>query len=160
MSSLESHGDQYPDYDDRYQKETALVEFLIDNGANVNVSDGLWTPLEQAFYKDAVNTVVLLASKGADVNVRDSDGDTLLCAAKRYEMPNKEMIAALKRAGAVAERGEPYPVDDSASQTDLITSAVNAAAMAAIVDSDNVLETGGSRRSSHYRFKQCRNCAE
>ena len=128
----------------RYQGAFAVSAFLISKGADVNAkrNDGD-TALHAAVSFDAVQTAQLLISNGADVNGKSRfDEKTLLCEAILND--KSEIASVLKQAGAVAERGRPYPVDDSASQTNLITSAVNAAAMVAIVDEDNITETGAA----------------
>ena len=119
-----------------------LVNLLIDNGADVNARDSNGVTFFEDVIRYDADSVKWLVSKGADVDAQDQYGNTLLCRAKLQG--NSAMATALKSAGAVAERGEPYPVDDSASQTNLITSAVNAAAMVAIVDEDNIGETGAA----------------
>ena len=54
-----------------------VVEFLISNGADVNVNiDG--TPLHPAAFKGDKEIAELLIAKGADVNAMDDNGDTPL----------------------------------------------------------------------------------
>ena len=54
-----------------------IVEFLISNGADVNVNiDG--TPLHPAAFKGDKEIAELLISKGADVDAKDENGDTPL----------------------------------------------------------------------------------
>ena len=54
-----------------------VVEFLISNGADVNVNiDG--TPLHPAAFKGDKEIAEFLIAKGADVNAMDDNGDTPL----------------------------------------------------------------------------------
>ena len=138
-----SVGDRTPLLWTAIKNSTEVAELLISKGADINVKDkDSLMPLHLAVLNRATGTINVLLDSGADVNDKSSLGITVLCMAKLKGLT--EMASILKRAGAVAERDEPYPVDDSASQTNLITSAVNAAAMVAIVDEDNITETGAA----------------
>lgn len=59
--------------------DVVMVDFLIKNGAHVNVRDNdSFTPLLFYAKYDKADIVSLLIHKGADVNVRDKDGKTAL----------------------------------------------------------------------------------
>ena len=59
-----------------------MVELLLVNGTNVNATHNVRaTPLLDAVLNGRTKIPELLLDKGADVNERDEDGDTLLdCA--------------------------------------------------------------------------------
>lgn len=83
-----------------------MVKFLVEQGAEVNARDingysilgkvVLWSSTSAA--KDMMPAVEFLLAHGADPNLREKDGTTILKLAK--DTKNAELVAALKQAGA------------------------------------------------------------
>jgi ankyrin repeat protein len=73
---------------------TKIVEFLIENGADVNVKnkDGN-TPSHMTTTSDIVK---LLIEKGADINVKNKDGDTPLSTHIKNYLYHKNRISKLR----------------------------------------------------------------
>jgi len=61
-----------------YNSFNSLIEFLLDNGADPNFFDGEQTPLYMATLYKNTKVVSLLIKRGANVNLRNSDGTTAL----------------------------------------------------------------------------------
>ena len=83
-----------------------IVEFLISNGADVNVNiDG--TPLHPAAFKGDKEIAELLISKGADVDAKDENGDTPLnwAAAGGHKEIAELLIAAGANVSAISDGG-------------------------------------------------------
>ncbi len=84
----------------------SVVEFLVDKGAKINAHNIngysvlgdviLWSSTSAA--KDVMPAVEFLLAHGADPNLREKDGTTILNLAK--DTKNAKLIAALKQAGA------------------------------------------------------------
>ena len=70
---------------DKGQKE--VLQFLIDNGANVSEKDrhGI-TPLLAAIFEDHTSCVALLLAKGADKNEKAPTGDSAYDIAENDEI--------------------------------------------------------------------------
>lgn len=64
---------------------TATIQKLINEGANINEPDGRgYTPLMHAVWSGKIETVKVLINKGADINAKDSYGYTPLLWAIYY----------------------------------------------------------------------------
>lgn len=75
------------------------VRRLIDEGANVNATDGdRMTPLHHAPVTNQLDVAALLIERGANVNLVDFDGTTALHFAAYYNTP--EIMEALLNSGA------------------------------------------------------------
>jgi len=73
---------------------------LLDRGAYIEAKlrDGSTTALLQAVFNKHADVVRLLIERGADVNVRDREGDSALSyAVQSHQM---EVVRMLKAAGA------------------------------------------------------------
>lgn len=65
--------------------DTATIQKLIDEGANINEPDNRgYTPLMHAVWSGKTETVKVLINKGADINAKDSYGYTPLLWASSY----------------------------------------------------------------------------
>ncbi|MBI1833018.1 MAG: ankyrin repeat domain-containing protein [Planctomycetes bacterium] len=84
----------------------AMVEFLLDQGANINDRDGNegYTPLIQAALSDHLDVVQVLMKRGADVHRRDKHGRSALMMA--HHVGNNEMIEIFEDAGATLTEAE------------------------------------------------------
>ena len=79
-------------------RHTNAARLLLDNGADVNHWHPIRSnPLLNAVFSGDAETVELLLSRGANVNL-ESDNYTALKAAR--EGKNQEIISLLERAGA------------------------------------------------------------
>lgn len=80
-----------------------MVKFLVDHGANINKSDnnGI-TPLHGAVNNDCLEVVKYLLSQKAEVNSWDCRGQERPLNSAQ-DNNNKEIIALLTSAGAIAE---------------------------------------------------------
>jgi len=77
-----------------------VVEFLIDNGAEVNSKDNFGnTPLHRAAIGGHRDVVELLIARGADVNARNKRGRSVLHYTERGD--NNDIIELLRKHGAV-----------------------------------------------------------
>lgn len=75
--------------------ETEIAKYLIENGADVNKTDGMkMTCLMWAANNQNIELVKLLLEKGADKNAHDNSGMTALKAAEETE--NKGVIKLLQ----------------------------------------------------------------
>jgi quinoprotein dehydrogenase-associated probable ABC transporter substrate-binding protein len=85
------------------QASPAMVAFLIQHGADVNMRDhDGWTPIMTAAYNDGADNIKVLAAHGADPNVMSPQNLTPLGVAVQY---GKEKAAlALLEVGANAGR--------------------------------------------------------
>jgi ankyrin repeat protein len=100
----------------------ALITMLLDAGAKVDVPDARgMTPLMLAVATDKQQSEVvrLLIAKGANVNARSVDGDTVLDWALKIAAP--QVIEMLQKAGATASKRAPVAVPAPA-HADLKTS--------------------------------------
>jgi ankyrin repeat protein len=98
---------------DRHDKvATEVVQFLLDNGADVNAQrDDLRTPLHLALNVGELNVAQLLLERQADVNARNDDGQTPLHLLTRGEVPlDKEdgfdLVKLLLKRGANVNEGD------------------------------------------------------
>ncbi len=99
--------------------EQKTIRSLLENGADVNVQDESWmktgrTPLMLAVAQGDAALVQLILSKGANLDLKNKDGDTALSLAKKKGLT---YIAQLLEAPGSASK-EPSP------QTDLFFKAV------------------------------------
>ena len=95
---------------------------LLDASAQVNVTDARgMTPLMLAVATDRqhLDVIRMLLARGADVHAKTTAGETALDWARKIGSP--EVIASLRRAGAVETRHEPISVPAPA-HADLKTS--------------------------------------
>lgn len=70
-----------------------IIDLLISSGAKINVkhdSEG-WTALHQACYKKNRSCINLLLRRGADVTVKDADGQTPFSALLYYSNESEEL---------------------------------------------------------------------
>lgn len=78
---------------------TEIIEWLIENGANVNSTDSYGaSAIVYAADEENAELVKLLIENGADVNITSSGGSSALKYAR--EMDNEEIIQMLLEAGA------------------------------------------------------------
>ena len=79
-------------------KDTATVKNLLHHGAGINEADGVenFTPLMWAAAEGNMEVVKILLSAGADVNMKDIDGDTAGSFAGKNG--HAEIAAMLKQA--------------------------------------------------------------
>ena len=67
-------------------EELAVVELLLDRGANIHAKDYFGqTRLHKAVWNEAPAVIELLLDRGADVHARDKEGDTPCRLAERNE---------------------------------------------------------------------------
>jgi len=75
--------------------DLSTVKLLVDHKADVDFRDAFKsTALMYAAYKGHIEIVSYLISKGADVNAKDSQGNSVLTAAK--ESKNKDLIKLIE----------------------------------------------------------------
>ena len=76
-----------------------IVEFLIRNNVNLNLSDNLgWLPLHTSILKNQGAIAELLIKKGAKIDLFDLNGISPICYAA--EMGNHEIVELLIHNGA------------------------------------------------------------
>ncbi|MEN8304076.1 MAG: ankyrin repeat domain-containing protein [Campylobacterota bacterium] len=64
---------------------TDMVNFLLDNGADINKVDGVgWTPLMEAIMDDMPNLCKLLVERGADKSIANARGVTAPMLAQKF----------------------------------------------------------------------------
>jgi N-acyl-D-amino-acid deacylase len=138
------------------QGDVTCVQRLLDRGADVNVQGG---PFRRAALLCAATTaseetVRLLASKGADVNVKDWAGDTPLTWAKRR---GETRIVQLLRQSGAQEAVQASTSSEGVSATvPPSTMVLNASAVsAAITKSLPLLQQSGAKFTSR---KDCVSC--
>jgi len=62
-----------------------MVEFLLDNGADIDRVDGVgWTPLMEAIMDDKTSLVKFLVEKGADKTIANQRGATAPMLAQKF----------------------------------------------------------------------------
>jgi len=62
-----------------------MVEFLLDNGADINKIDGVgWTPLMEAIMDEMTELVKYLVDKGADKSIANARGATAPMLAQKF----------------------------------------------------------------------------
>ena len=86
--------------DDRHYTDTEFTRavFLIENGADVNGKALRGTPIFHAIIWGNLKSVKLLLDNGADINIRNQEGETPLSCAKR--LGENEIVALLLKYGA------------------------------------------------------------
>lgn len=79
-----------------------MLKLLIENGADPNMSDGLYTPLHISCRRGYTKSVEYLLNAGANPNVSDDNGYTPLISASLYGYDNRfnGIIELLLNAGA------------------------------------------------------------
>ncbi|MEI0525256.1 ankyrin repeat domain-containing protein [Brachyspira murdochii] len=87
----------YEHIESRYDENSSVAEYLINNGADINVTneDGE-TPLMYASKVHNIKVIELLIQKGADINAFDNYGNTALI----YGVNNLETVKLLVENGA------------------------------------------------------------
>ncbi len=64
---------------------TEMVEYLLDNNANIDEIDGVgWTPLMEAIMDDMTSLVKLLVERGADKSIANARGATAPMLAQKF----------------------------------------------------------------------------
>lgn len=81
--------------------EFTRAVFLIENGADVNAKTIRGTPIFYAIGWGNLKSVKLLLDHGADINIRNQEGDTPLSWAKKLE--RDEIVALLLKYGATED---------------------------------------------------------
>ena len=62
-----------------------MVNFLLDNGADINKIDGVgWTPLMEAIMDDMPELVSVLVDRGADKTIANARGATAPMLAQKF----------------------------------------------------------------------------
>ena len=62
-----------------------MVNFLLDNGADINKIDGVgWTPLMEAIMDDMPELVSVLVDRGADKSIANARGATAPMLAQKF----------------------------------------------------------------------------
>jgi hypothetical protein len=85
-----------------YERRRGMVRVLIEGGADVNTRAGLgWTPLVLAARDGDIESVKYLLSKGADPNIKDELGESVIELTEQTRNTNSaEIIKILKSARA------------------------------------------------------------
>ena len=66
-----------------------MVNFLLDNGADINKIDGVgWTPLMEAIMDDMPELVSVLVDRGADKTIANARGATAPMLAQKFGRVN------------------------------------------------------------------------
>jgi len=66
-----------------------MVEFLLDNGADIDKTDGVgWTPLMEAIMDDKAELCKYLVDKGADKSIANQRGATAPMLAQKFGRSN------------------------------------------------------------------------
>jgi ankyrin repeat protein len=66
-----------------------MVNFLLDNGADINKIDGVgWTPLMEAIMDDMPELVSILVDRGADKTIANARGATAPMLAQKFGRVN------------------------------------------------------------------------
>ena len=83
-------------------RHRSMIRLLVENGANVNSRAELgWTPLILAARGGDLENVKYLLSKGADPNIKDEDGKSIIELAEQAKSTNRfEVIQILRSARA------------------------------------------------------------
>jgi ankyrin repeat protein len=78
----------------------SCVTFLIGRGANLDCQDAdrQWTALTWSIMEGGGNATLALIQAGADVNIKDRNGETALTHAKA--LSRGDIVDALIKAGA------------------------------------------------------------
>ena len=99
---------------------TAIVQALLDAGADINVKDneGGLTALIVAAALGQTDVVKVLLDAGADVNARDAVGETALRKAQESEQTKVVEILLLKKTSRLRKSIEENP-DDAAARMEL-----------------------------------------
>lgn len=84
-----------------YRGDAAIMQLLVDAGADVNAAGGLGTPLSQAAWADRTAAARWLIERGANVNqVSHLDGYTPLHWAASTESSDAKLVKLLLKRGA------------------------------------------------------------
>jgi ankyrin repeat protein len=84
----------------RYQVPLIVVETLLESGSIINTQDREgWTALMYAAEGNRTEVIKMLVAKGADLNLRNSKGETALTVAKRRKS-SSQAYEILKSRGA------------------------------------------------------------
>lgn len=113
------HGNSFLHKAARY-KRTEVAQLLIEAGATVNMKNkDLREPLYCAVQSGSKKMVYLLLKRGAHVNDRDKNGQTVLFAVISFARRRKEPEKILAMAAYLLENGAQYEVKDNCGQTPL-----------------------------------------
>jgi ankyrin repeat protein len=84
------------------QADSEMINFLVDRGADVNLTDKAqkWTALHFAARDQKVEMVETLIQRGAQIDPKDSFGNTPLWRCVMNTSPNLRIVQTLVRAGA------------------------------------------------------------
>jgi ankyrin repeat protein len=67
------------------RNRSEMVNFLLDNGADINKIDGVgWTPLMEAIMDDMPTIVSILVDRGADKTIANARGVTAPMLAQKF----------------------------------------------------------------------------
>ena len=111
-----NRGDVTPLHEAAYSGHTQIIQWLLDNGATINTRTvaergypGAETPLYMAVEMRQLEAVRLLLSRGADTNLKSSDGASALDTAAADG--RLDIVTLLVESGArVNGRGESNPL--------------------------------------------------
>lgn len=71
------------------RNRTDMVNFLLDNDADINKVDGVgWTPLMEAIMDDMPNLCKVLVERGADKSIANARGVTAPMLAQKFGRAN------------------------------------------------------------------------
>lgn len=84
-----------------YKNNNSVARFLIENGANIDQSSKMGSPLMAAVVKGNNEIALLLIQKKANVNQVDANGTTALLYATMFK--NYELVSELVKNGADPE---------------------------------------------------------
>ena len=76
-----------------YRGNIKVAQFLMENGADINVKSSMGSPLMAAVVKGNIEIVKALLAKKADVNATDANGITALIYAVQFR--NEEILKLL-----------------------------------------------------------------
>ena len=95
------------------------VKQLVEQGYNVNTLVNGWAPLHDASANGRDKIVAYLLKNGADLNLKNSEGETPLDLASSYDRTT--ITALLKQNGAIASTTEVNPQPESVVNAEINT---------------------------------------
>ncbi|XP_033209944.1 ankyrin-1-like [Belonocnema kinseyi] len=81
-----------------YARNEMILEILINSGANVNyvsTSETFFTPLSEKIINSSLGCVEVLLKNGADINIRNSDGKTVVETRSHWTYKNIEILETI-----------------------------------------------------------------